>query len=48
MNQNALALFNHIWQICAMESEVFNSYPGSFRKSLLETQMEEWKKVCVQ
>lgn len=37
MNRRTLALFNHTWQICAMESEVFNKHPGPFIKGLLKT-----------
>lgn len=35
MNWSMLALSNHTWQICAMESEVFNKRPGPLIKGLL-------------
>lgn len=35
MNWSTLALSNHTWQICAMESEVFNKRPGPLIKGLL-------------
>lgn len=37
MNRRTLALFNHTWQICAMESEVFNKCPDPFIEGLLKT-----------
>lgn len=45
MNRRTLALFNHTWQICAMESEVFNKHPGPFIKGLLKTKKKGRK--CV-
>lgn len=43
----ATALFNHTWQICAMESEVFNKRCGPFIKGLFKTKKGE-KKIGVQ
>lgn len=37
MNWSMLTLFNHTWQICAMESGVFNRRPGPFIKGLPKT-----------
>lgn len=36
MNWSTLALSNHTWQICAMESEVFNKCPGPLIKGLFK------------
>lgn len=43
MNWSTLAVSNHTWQICAMESEVFNKRPGPLIKGLLKKKGE---KVC--
>lgn len=36
MNWSTPALSNHTWQICAMESKVFNKRPGPLIKGLLK------------
>lgn len=41
MNRGTAALFNHTWQICAMESEVFNKRPGPVIKGLFKTKKGE-------
>lgn len=45
MNWSTLALSNHMWQICAMESEVFNKRPGPLIKGLLKKKRGEKKSV---
>ena len=37
MNPSTQALFNHAWEIRAVESEVFKKHPGPFVKDLLKT-----------
>lgn len=36
MNWSTLLVFNHIWQICARESEVFNKCHGPLIKGILK------------
>ncbi|TKS69808.1 hypothetical protein D9C73_003875 [Collichthys lucidus] len=45
MNWSTLALSNHMWQICAMESEVFNKRPGPLIKGLLKKKRGEEKRA---
>lgn len=44
MKWSMLALSNHTWQNCAMESKVFNKHPRPLIKALLE---KNWEKVCL-